>query len=160
MVPSERLPRHRFAADAQEGARLRCGGRHSSARVARRRRSFLHVTSANGTRLLAGDSLTRGMPAPRPAMSAPESRGHTQITHGYYILTRRRGVPTRHTHKWDGLHTRHLLESTHTNTHKHKQAHNAARQSNSPRRAGRCFPGHILQTIGRMSHTSGVAVTG
>ena len=22
------------------------------------------------------------------------------------------GVPTRHTHKWDGLHTRHLLEST------------------------------------------------
>jgi hypothetical protein len=32
------------------------------------------------------------------------------------------GVPTRHTHKWDGLHTRHLLESTHTthtNTNKH-----------------------------------------
>jgi hypothetical protein len=23
---------------------------------------------------------------------------------------------TRHTHKWDGLHARHLLESTHTNT--------------------------------------------
>ena len=23
------------------------------------------------------------------------------------------------THTWDGLHTRHLLESTHTNTHKH-----------------------------------------
>ena len=25
-------------------------------------------------------------------------------------------VPRRHTHTWDGLHTRHLLESTHTNT--------------------------------------------
>ena len=35
------------------------------------------------------------------------------------------GVPTRHTHKWDGLNTRHLLESTHTNTHKHKQTHSA-----------------------------------
>ena len=40
-----------------------------------------------------------------------------------YILTRRRGAPTRHTHKWDTayiyqlLHTRHLLESTHTNTY-------------------------------------------
>ena len=34
------------------------------------------------------------------------------------------GVPTRHTHKWDGLNTRHLLESTHTNTHKHKQITN------------------------------------
>ena len=62
-----------------------------------------------------------------------------------YILTRARrgyggsGVPTRYTHKWDGLHTRHLFESTHTNTHKHTQTHtnthkhtqthNAARQS-------------------------------
>ena len=41
------------------------------------------------------------------------------------IFIRAGGVPTRHTHKWDGLHTRHLLESTHTksqthtNTHKH-----------------------------------------
>ena len=26
------------------------------------------------------------------------------------------GVPTRHTHTMDGLHTRHLLESTHANT--------------------------------------------
>ena len=36
-----------------------------------------------------------------------------------FILTRRRGVPTRHTHKWDadGLRPRHLLESTHTQTH-------------------------------------------
>jgi hypothetical protein len=33
------------------------------------------------------------------------------------------------THKWDGLHTRHLLESTHTNTHKQKQTHNLARES-------------------------------
>ena len=31
-----------------------------------------------------------------------------------HILTRRRGADTAHTHKWDGLHTRHLLESTHT----------------------------------------------
>ena len=30
-------------------------------------------------------------------------------------------VPTRHTHKWDGLNTRHLLESTHTQTHTHTQ---------------------------------------
>ena len=29
-------------------------------------------------------------------------------------------VPTRHTRKWDGLHTRHLLESTHTNTNKRR----------------------------------------
>merc|ERR1712194_272895 len=36
-----------------------------------------------------------------------------------YLYLRAGGVPTRHTHKWDGLHTRHLLESTHTNTHKH-----------------------------------------
>ena len=33
------------------------------------------------------------------------------------------GVTTRLTHTWDGLQTRHLLEGTHTNTHKHK--HNA-----------------------------------
>ena len=26
-------------------------------------------------------------------------------------------MPTRHTHKWDGLHTRHLLESAHTRLH-------------------------------------------
>jgi hypothetical protein len=44
------------------------------------------------------------------------------------------GVPTRHkqsvfTHEFDGLHTRHLLESTDTNTHKHKQTRNVARQS-------------------------------
>ena len=38
-------------------------------------------------------------------------------------------MPTRHTHKWDGLDTRHLLKSIHTNTHKHKQTHSAARQS-------------------------------
>ena len=25
--------------------------------------------------------------------------------------------------KWDGLHTRHLLESAHTNTHRHTQTH-------------------------------------
>jgi len=43
------------------------------------------------------------------------ARRHT----AYLKWTRRRGVPTRHTHKWDGLHTRHLLQSTHTNTHKH-----------------------------------------
>ena len=36
-----------------------------------------------------------------------------------YVYLRAGGVPTRHTHKSDGLHTRHLLESTHTNTHKH-----------------------------------------
>ena len=37
-------------------------------------------------------------------------------TAGLYLYLRAGGVPTRHTHKWDGLHTRHLLESTHTNT--------------------------------------------
>ena len=37
-----------------------------------------------------------------------------------YLLARRRGADTAHT-KWDGLHTRHLFESTHTNTHKHTQ---------------------------------------
>ena len=47
----------------------------------------------------------------------------------YSTYSRAGGVPTRHTHKWDDLHTRHLLESTHTNTHKHKQTHSAARQS-------------------------------
>ena len=33
------------------------------------------------------------------------------------------------THNGDGLHARHLLESTHTSTHNHKQTHSAARQS-------------------------------
>ena len=46
-----------------------------------------------------------------------------------FMFLRAGGVPTRHPPKWDGLHTRHLLESTHTNTHKHKQTHSAARQS-------------------------------
>jgi len=36
---------------------------------------------------------------------------------------RRRGVPTRHTHKWDGLHTRHLLERVHTQTHTSTNKH-------------------------------------
>ena len=31
-------------------------------------------------------------------------------------------MPTRHTHKWDGLHRRHLLESTHTHTNKQTQS--------------------------------------
>ena len=49
------------------------------------------------------------------------------------ICSRAGGVP-RYTDTNAGgtaayLHTRHLLESTHTNTHKHKQTHNAARQS-------------------------------
>ena len=35
-----------------------------------------------------------------------------------YAYLRSGGVPTRHTHRSDGLHTRHLLESTHTNTNK------------------------------------------
>ena len=35
--------------------------------------------------------------------------------YGFYVYLRAGGVPTRHTHKLDGLHTRHLLESTHTN---------------------------------------------
>ena len=60
-------------------------------------------------------------------------RGSTQLVNPGYVLTRRRGGcrHARHTHtdKWDGLHTRHLLESTHTNTHRHKQTHNVARQS-------------------------------
>ena len=38
-----------------------------------------------------------------------------------YVYLRAGGVPTRHTRKWDGLHTRRLLESTRTNTHKHTQ---------------------------------------
>ena len=43
-----------------------------------------------------------------------------------FIYAPEGGVPTRHTHtQSDGLHTRHLLESTHTNTHKHKQTHSA-----------------------------------
>ena len=36
------------------------------------------------------------------------------------INTRLEGVPTRHTHKWDGLHTRHLLV-VHTQTHTQTQ---------------------------------------
>ena len=36
-------------------------------------------------------------------------RNQSAILH----ILRAEGVPTRHTHKWDGLHTRHLLESTH-----------------------------------------------
>ena len=35
------------------------------------------------------------------------------------IYLRAGGVPTRHTHRSDGLHTRYPLERTHTNTHKH-----------------------------------------
>ena len=60
-----------------------------------------------------------------------------------YILTRARrgyggsGVPTRYTHKWDGLHTRHLLESTHTNTHKHTQTHtNTHKHTTRPDKVG------------------------
>ena len=48
----------------------------------------------------------------------PATRG-SPLPHDLYIYAPRRGAHTRHTHKWDGLHTRHLLESTHTNTHKH-----------------------------------------
>jgi hypothetical protein len=40
-----------------------------------------------------------------------------------FVLTRRRCADTAHTHKWDGLHTRHLLESTHTTTHTNTNKH-------------------------------------
>ena len=40
--------------------------------------------------------------------------------------------------------TRHLLESTHTNTHKHKQTHSAARQSTVRAHAVACM--HWSQT--------------
>ena len=46
-------------------------------------------------------------------MDGPQESRDSRV---YYL--RAGGVPTRHTHNWDGLHTRHLLESTHTNTHK------------------------------------------
>ena len=36
------------------------------------------------------------------------------------------GVPTRHTHKSDGLHTRHPLERTHTHTNKHTGEYTSA----------------------------------
>ena len=49
------------------------------------------------------------------------------LTYFHHRYLRAGGVPTRHTHKWDGLHTRHLLESTHTNTQKQKQPHSVAR---------------------------------
>ena len=56
-----------------------------------------------------------------------------------YINAPEGWLPTRHTHKWDGLHTRHLLESTehtqtHTNTHKHTQSttHNDGRTWDMP----------------------------
>ena len=60
------------------------------------------------------------------AVSAPLWRVHT------YMYERARGEGCRHGTHTNGTaytHTRHLLESTHTNTHKHKQTHNVARQS-------------------------------
>jgi hypothetical protein len=42
-------------------------------------------------------------------------------------------VPTRHTHKWDGLHTRHLLlEREYTHTHRHKPTQNDTTTNTQP----------------------------
>ena len=65
------------------------------------------------------------------------------------------GVPTRHTHKWDGLHTRHLLESTHTNTHKHtiyllygcRPRHQSSRPTNCLLLGGCCFDQELLLLV-------------
>ena len=58
----------------------------------------------------------------------PRAAG-THKSHGYYILTRRRGADTAHTQMGRPTYEAPTRESTHTNTHKHKQTHNAARQS-------------------------------
>ena len=49
-----------------------------------------------------------------PVCSKPEERVKLRSD----VLTRRRGADTAHTQR-DGLHTRHLLESAHTNKHRH-----------------------------------------
>ena len=53
-------------------------------------------------------------------------------------------MPTRHTHKWDGLHTRHLLESTHTNTHKHTNKHTVHASYHGLRRSR---PGPVIAEV-------------
>ena len=76
--------------------------------------------------------LTRGRGAPplTPPGSNPVWLLVCSTIYTYMCINAPEGCRhARHTHKWDGLHTRHLLESTHTNTHKHKQTHNVARQS-------------------------------
>jgi hypothetical protein len=51
----------------------------------------------------------------------------------YNIINVWRGAYTHGTHTgWDGLHTRHLLESTHTNTHKHTQTQTNTQRSARP----------------------------
>jgi len=89
-----------------------------SARLLPRNRSRGEKKKA--TRLVAAGKPTRpdaarggGMPK-LTTLSEVHGVQNQPKTH---ILTRRRGADTAHTHKWDGLHTRHLLESTHTNKH-------------------------------------------
>ena len=58
-------------------------------------------------------------------------------------------VPTRHTHKWDGLNTRHLLESTHTQTHTHTNKHTSRPDDHADSRRG----GALLTRGGRLAPT-------
>jgi hypothetical protein len=68
---------------------------------------------------LACGSTNRGNLTPTYTSSASEKRGWGEG--GVRVCPRCRDAVA--------TYTRHLLESTHTNTHKHKQTHNLARQS-------------------------------
>eukprot|EP00964_Phaeocystis_antarctica_P047848 scaffold27698_cov78-Phaeocystis_antarctica.AAC.1 len=81
-------------------------------------------------RLLARILRPRMSPAP---WKLPHLLYHDDML---YLLTRRGGVPTRHTHKWDGLPTRHLRERTHTNTNKHTETHRNTQRGPTKSRAG------------------------
>ena len=83
--------------------------------------------SAKPWQLSTRHSVSVARNAARPAgRDGIEPRG-VAIPRGFSVSNikyeRAGGVPTRHTHKSDGLHTKHPLERTDTNRHKHKQTH-------------------------------------
>jgi hypothetical protein len=69
-------------------------------------------------------------------------------------------VPTRHTHKWDGLNTRHLLESTHTQTHTHTNNHTTRPDADS-RRGGALLTrgGRLAPTPSKEAASDSVAIS-
>jgi len=95
----------------------------------------------------------RGPLIARNALCAPCSAASRRSVCTYLTrVTRRRGAHTRrHTHKWDGLHTRHLLASTHTNTHKHKQTHSPRYTTDGLRRSRPWQPQHRRKSHHRKS---------
>ena len=74
------------------------GGQSGAAGPACRRKQKGSTAALRDRQTDRGTRLSRGLPS--------------GLIHRSYLYLRAGGVPTRHTHEWDGLHTRHLLEST------------------------------------------------